>query len=189
MQRIVMTPCDIVNGCAVMIRRNVFESIGLIDERFFLICEESDFCLRALEAGFRCGVIGETLVWHKHSVSFAKSGKPLQRYYGARNLGLLLQKHPGGQGRKSVLRGSLAYLRHLYHLFSHEQERGNATGARAICDGLTDHLLRRYGVRHESRGVSRCLGGTIFHIARTMHWLRSLSVSPGKSSSSENSFL
>ncbi len=37
---------DIVNGCCMMIRSDVFQRIGLIDERFFLIHEESDFCLR-----------------------------------------------------------------------------------------------------------------------------------------------
>ena len=58
-----------------MIRAEVFERIGLIDERFFLIHEESDFCLRARQAGFRCGVLGEALVWHKGSSSFKRTGK------------------------------------------------------------------------------------------------------------------
>ena len=35
-----------------MIRAEVFRTIGLIDDRFFLIHEESDFCLRARAAGF-----------------------------------------------------------------------------------------------------------------------------------------
>ena len=70
---------DIVNGCAMMIRATVFRHIGLIDERFFLIHEESDFCLRSRQAGFRCGVLNEGLVWHKGSSAFKRSGKQLQR--------------------------------------------------------------------------------------------------------------
>src|SRR5262249_42366733 len=76
-----ITDVDIVNGCCMMIAASVFRSIGLIDERFFLVHEESDFCLRARRAGFACGVIGESLVWHKGSSSFKRTGKSLQRYY------------------------------------------------------------------------------------------------------------
>ena len=96
-----ITAVDIVNGCCMLIRAEVFERIGLIDERFFLVHEESDLCLRARRAGFRLGVLGEALVWHKGSSAFARTGKRLQRYYDTRNLCLLLGKHalrPGGRG-------------------------------------------------------------------------------------------
>ena len=137
--------CDIVNGCAVAISRRVFEGIGLIDERFFLICEESDFCLRAKRAGFRLGVLAESLVWHKHSVTFARAGKPLQRYYGTRNLGFLLRKHPTAPGRKGRLRSRWEFYRWAFHVYCQERELGNRAGARAVVDGLLDHILRRYG--------------------------------------------
>ena len=136
---------DIVNGCAVAISRRVFESIGLIDERFFLICEESEFCLRAKRAGFRVGVLAEPLVWHKHSVSFARAGKPLQRYYGIRNLRLLLGMHATGAGRKGRAESWLCYLRHAYHLYSHERELDNRAGATSVARGLIDGVLGRYG--------------------------------------------
>jgi GT2 family glycosyltransferase len=58
---------DIVNGCCLMVSAAVIRKIGIIDERFFLVHEESDFCLRAREAGFRCGILSEALVWHKRS--------------------------------------------------------------------------------------------------------------------------
>ena len=84
---------DIVNGCCLMVRRAVVERIGAIDEAYFLIHEESDFCLRAQAAGFKNGVIAESLVWHKGSSSFQREGKRLQRYFDARNLARLLRRH------------------------------------------------------------------------------------------------
>src|SRR3954452_1497802 len=63
----VVTDVDIVNGCAMMVRADVFRRIGLIDDRFFLLHEEADFCLRAKAAGFNCGVLAEGMVWHKGS--------------------------------------------------------------------------------------------------------------------------
>ena len=144
-KEIKVTPVDIVNGCAVCIRREVFEKIGLIDERFFLICEESDFCLRARQAGLLCGVIHRTAVWHKQSVAFAKTGKPIQRYYGVRNLLLLLRKHPYGEERKGWFASRLLFYRMAYYLYCTECERGNLEGARAICIGLADGISNRYG--------------------------------------------
>ena len=41
---------DIVNGCCLMVRRDLIASIGFIDEEFFLVHEESDLCLRSQRA-------------------------------------------------------------------------------------------------------------------------------------------
>lgn len=137
---------DIVNGCCMMIRRQVFARIGLIDERFFLIHEESDFCLRARHAGFRCGVLGESLVWHKGSSSFKRSGKRWQRYYDARNLSLLLRKHqvnhrPG----RGAARSRLEYLKYIYYRYAIEREEGQLDAADAVLEGFCDALAGRYG--------------------------------------------
>jgi GT2 family glycosyltransferase len=141
-----LTDVDIVNGCCMMIGRRVFERVGLIDERFFLIHEESDFCLRARQAGFRCGIVGESLVWHKGSSSFKRSGKRWQRYYDARNLHLLLQKHqhthrPG----RGAWRSRLEYLKYVYYRYTIEREEGHADAADAVLEGVCDALGGRYG--------------------------------------------
>lgn len=44
--------CDWVSGAAMLVRRQVFEDIGLLDEQFFLYYEEVDFCKRAKAAGW-----------------------------------------------------------------------------------------------------------------------------------------
>jgi GT2 family glycosyltransferase len=141
-----VTEVDIVNGCCMTVRAEVFRRIGLIDERFFLIHEESDFCLRTRQAGFLCGVLGETLVWHKGSSSFKRSGKRLQRYYDTRNLYLLLRKH---QATHRCARGSwqsrLEYVKYAYYRYAIEQEEGHGDSAAAVLEGLCDAMVGRYG--------------------------------------------
>jgi GT2 family glycosyltransferase len=168
MERIVVTPVDIVNGCAVAIRKEVFEKIGLIDDRFFLICEESDFCLRALDNGFKCGVVHRVSVWHKHSVSFAKAGKPLQRYYGTRNLFLLLTKHPTGVGRKGWFFSRVAYLRMTYHTYCHEIENVNIPGSQAICQGFVDGITGVYGKQEIKPGKIVWFVSVVFDTVRNV---------------------
>jgi GT2 family glycosyltransferase len=48
---------DWIDGCAMVIRRPVIDAVGGLDERFFIYCEESDFCLRAVRAGWKVGVV------------------------------------------------------------------------------------------------------------------------------------
>ena len=142
-----LTKVDIVNGCCMMVSAGVFRRIGLIDERFFLVHEETDFCLRARQAGILCGVIGETLVWHKGSSSFGQTGKPWQRYYDARNLYLLLKKHlPTHQRGRSPWRSRLEYLKYIYYRYAIERENGRNDAADAVLEGFHDAMLGRYGI-------------------------------------------
>lgn len=141
-----ITDVEIVYGCCLTTSAAVFNRIGLLDERFFLIHEESDFCLRARKAGFRCGIQAEPLVWHKGSSSFQREGKPLQRYFDARNLFLLVWKHAGSYRRPPErLRMWLKYLRHVYYFYCLRRERGDDRGADAVLNGLHDALLRQFG--------------------------------------------
>src|SRR5262249_22822516 len=105
---------DIVNGCCMMVRSDVFRAVGLFDERLFIVHEESDLCLRAQESGFGCAVLGETLAWHKGSRSFERSGRQLQRYFDIRNLFYLLRRHTGRVGNS---RGRLTSFWH-YALYA-----------------------------------------------------------------------
>jgi GT2 family glycosyltransferase len=146
-----VTDVDIVNGCCMMVRSEVFRRIGLIDSRYFIYHEESDFCLRALEAGYKCGVMAEGLVWHKGSSVFKRSGKRFQRYYDARNLGLLLSKNAVRvNGRRGHLVSYAEWLRYAYHRYCHEREEGLRESADAVLEGLIDVATRKFG-RYQPR--------------------------------------
>ena len=42
---------DWVSGACLLHRRALVDEIGALDERFFMYCEDVDFCLRAKQAG------------------------------------------------------------------------------------------------------------------------------------------
>ena len=162
-----VTEVDIVNGCAMMIRSAVFRRIGLIDERFFLIHEESDFCLRAREAGFRCGVLGETLVWHKGSSSFKRTGKQMQRYFDARNLYLLLHKHAGpSRQMRGPWQTRQTYLKYVYWRYSIERENGQPDAADAVLRGVLDAVTGRFGPQPRQPQVGLGMLRGLFELVR-----------------------
>ena len=55
---------DWVAGASMIVRSEVFEQAGLIDESYFLYYEEVDFCLQAQKAGWSCWYVPESKVVH-----------------------------------------------------------------------------------------------------------------------------
>lgn len=61
--------CDWISGASLIVRREVFEQIGLLDEGYFLYFEEADFCLRARKAGWKIWFVPESRVVHLEGAS------------------------------------------------------------------------------------------------------------------------
>jgi N-acetylglucosaminyl-diphospho-decaprenol L-rhamnosyltransferase len=57
-------PIDWIPGASMLIRREVFEAIGLMDEGYFLYFEETDFCLQAKRAGWSCWYVPQSRIMH-----------------------------------------------------------------------------------------------------------------------------
>jgi GT2 family glycosyltransferase len=82
------------SGCAMMIRREVIERIGVLDEDFFAYVEDIDYCLRAKRAGFKIMCVPLAKVLHKEDYSLRKKKDQSLRYYlSSRNMLLLFYKH------------------------------------------------------------------------------------------------
>ncbi|NJO39598.1 MAG: glycosyltransferase family 2 protein [Cyanobacteria bacterium CRU_2_1] len=55
---------DWVAGASMIVRKAVFDAVGLMDEKYFLYFEEVDFCLAANRAGYPCWYVPESRVVH-----------------------------------------------------------------------------------------------------------------------------
>lgn len=55
---------DWLPGASMMVRREVFQAVGLMDESYFLYFEETDFCLQAQQAGWDCWYVPQSRVMH-----------------------------------------------------------------------------------------------------------------------------
>ena len=67
------------------IHKDVFEKIGLLDEKYFLYFEDADFSIRARKAGLDVSVAENLSVHHNVSSSAKKLGSPLLLQYHYRN--------------------------------------------------------------------------------------------------------
>ena len=136
---------DVVSGCVMLIRRSVFDGIGLFDERYFYSFEDIEFCLRARRAGRRIVLVPQALAYHEgHQSIGAASASRL--YYAARNHLLLAQSALPLTGLRATARAAgIVLLNVAYALRAPGVPR--LAALRAVISGTIDHMRRRYGPR------------------------------------------
>lgn len=60
---------DWASACYLIMRREAFENVGLFDERFFMYCEDVDWCYRANQKGYKVYYFPEAPIIHYSSGS------------------------------------------------------------------------------------------------------------------------
>ena len=58
-----------LTGCCLLATREVWQEVGLLDERYFIYAEDADWSLRARAAGHRLLFVPTARLWHEVSAS------------------------------------------------------------------------------------------------------------------------
>ncbi|TVQ62392.1 MAG: glycosyltransferase family 2 protein [Phycisphaerales bacterium] len=98
---------DVVSACSMLARWSDTEAVGLWDARYFIYCDDADWCLRFKRAGRRVVLNLDAVVFHTpwhHKLT------PARIYYAERNLIWMNQKALDGRSLRCTVR---ARLRHL----------------------------------------------------------------------------
>ena len=98
-----------VIGAFFLVRREVWEKLGGMDERFFFFLEETDFCLRARQAGFSTMHLPRVRVWHGQGQT-AKQDLPAARIEYWRSRYAYFAKHHSLAVRIALRSGLLLRL-------------------------------------------------------------------------------
>ncbi|MFH1671590.1 MAG: glycosyltransferase family 2 protein [Candidatus Portnoybacteria bacterium] len=63
---------DFITGCALMIKREVVDKVGLFDNKLFAFYEDADLCQKAKKAGYQVIYIPFGGVWHIKSATASR---------------------------------------------------------------------------------------------------------------------
>jgi GT2 family glycosyltransferase len=58
-----------LHGACLLVRREALEQVGLLDEGYFMYCEDSDWCLRFRQAGWKLFYVPAARMLHHHGAS------------------------------------------------------------------------------------------------------------------------
>jgi GT2 family glycosyltransferase len=105
---------DWLSGCCLLARREAVEQIGMLDEEYFMYCEDMDWCYRAREAGWTSVYFSGAQVVHEVGKSSDKLPRRMiafhhlsmykfyRKHYGARAAWPVRMAVAGGLAARAV---------------------------------------------------------------------------------------
>lgn len=86
---------EVLKGCFILVRAEAMKEVGWLDERFWLYGEETDWCQRMWNHGWRVRFIHAAEIIHHGGASTSQtSGKSLQQLWGAKLQFIAKHRHP-----------------------------------------------------------------------------------------------
>jgi GT2 family glycosyltransferase len=137
---------DCLNGCALLVRAAAAAQVGLLDERYFMYWEETDWCARMAHAGWTLWFEPSARIQHKAPLQ-PEAMSRAALYYTARNRLLFFARHtPSAQRPRAMA--------HALYGIAHGGWRAQRAGASSALErqALRDFALRRFGRRHALNG-------------------------------------
>lgn len=101
---------ELATGCCMLIKKEVFEKVGIFDDRYFLYYEDSDLSIRAKNKGFKIIYVPTSVIWHNNAGAAGGSGSVLQDYYITRNRLLFGFRYAQIRSKLALFRESLKLL-------------------------------------------------------------------------------
>jgi GT2 family glycosyltransferase len=131
-------------GAAMLIPRSSFDLVGLLDEKLFAYQEDTDWSLRAREAGLRLLVVPAARIRHQVSATTGGEGSPTALYYSVRNTLEVCERH-APLGWLGTRRRRLVIL--LVHAAQALLGRGRRERLRGVLSGWRDFRAGRFSAR------------------------------------------
>ena len=137
-----------VSGCLMLVTRDVWESVGLLDEDYFFAFEDLDLCLRAGRAGFTTVVAGGAVAYHEGSRSIG-ANSPRRLYFASRNHLRLAGRTVSNTPIAGLARSAAIVAVNLAHA---ARTGGGSLPTRvsAVLRGARDYAVGRFGAGPES---------------------------------------
>lgn len=133
-------PCATLSGAGMLVRLSAMEQHGYFDESFFCYFEESEWCLRLRDHGWRHAVCSASIVVHDRLGSDVGSN---EAYYMTRNKFLFRRMCRLARAEEP----GISVLYRAIRTANDARQRHDALHASAIADALWHVLRRKYGER------------------------------------------
>lgn len=87
---------DYVEGSCFLIKEELIENIGTLNEKYFAYWEETDLCMRAKNANYTLVYVPRAEIWHKMGNNTENISK-LREFYLTRNMFWFMKEHASKQ--------------------------------------------------------------------------------------------
>jgi GT2 family glycosyltransferase len=138
---------ETANLSCLLVPIGAFTEVGLLDDAFFVYYDDTDFCRRARDVGYRLMYEPASVVFHRKGATLGGQMSAFGCYYLSRNRPYLMRKHLG-KARFGVF--FAYYLATRLARMGLWVREGRRDLAGATVAGVRDFLLGRVGRRGSS---------------------------------------
>ena len=128
--------CDFITGCLQLIKTEVIQRVGLLDEDYFLYYEDADYCSKVTINGWKLIVDSRAKIYHKVSRSTGENSENYL-YYFSRNRLMFIR---GNIDKKyKVIAYAYTGLSLLYKVIKYK--------SKSVLYGMIDFAKNKKGIR------------------------------------------
>ena len=131
---------EFLMGACLLVRREAADTVGLFDEDFFMFSEETDWCYRFRQAGWKVLFFPGAEFVHVGGATTSQNWGPMYREQLRGHL-RFLAKHQGPREAERARRLLLASMRIRGMLFQGDRGRTSREAARWLSSGRAQELL------------------------------------------------
>ncbi|AYD39334.1 glycosyltransferase family 2 protein [Clostridium fermenticellae] len=129
---------NFMTGCSMLIKRDVFEKVGLLSEEYFMYYEDVDFCVRVNDAGYKIWYNPNAVIYHKIGLSAGGEESPFSIKWCTRNRILFMNKYKNKVSKAEFIFSRLFfYVTRIIRYFQYKFQ-GRSDKAKAIIDGIKE---------------------------------------------------
>ena len=130
---------DFVTGCCMLVKREVFEKVGLLSEDYFMYFEDVDFCVKVKNAGFVMWYNPEAIIYHKVGLSSGGEESPFSIEWCTRNRLLFMYKYKNNVSKFRLMLSKIFFystrcIRFFQYVIGNEYNK-----SKAIINGIKNY--------------------------------------------------
>lgn len=122
---------DFMTGCCMLIKKEVFEKIGLLPEDYFMYFEDVDFCMKVKNAKYKIWYNPKAVIYHKVGLSSGGEESCFSIEWCTRNRFVFMNKYKNNVSRfnftlSKIYFYSTRFIRYFQYILNGKRDKANA---------------------------------------------------------------
>lgn len=130
---------DFMTGCCMLIKREVFEKVGLLSEEYFMYLEDLDYCVKIKQANYKIWYNPKAIIYHKVGLSSGGEESTFSIEWSIRNRLLFMNKYRNKVTSFKFMFSKLFFICTRFIRYFQYILKGEKYKSKAIIDGIKSY--------------------------------------------------
>lgn len=140
--------CNALATCAVLVKREVIEKIGIMHKDYFVYWDDIEWSRRCTDAGYSLVALRDAHVWHNWGANTVTKFNAFTEYYGRRNKLRFFATYIGEQDIDLFIENA---LRNMFNVIYGHYRKGAYQEMKLTLQALDDVIHNVWGKAEESK--------------------------------------